>query len=151
MKKFMFISLILAANLSADNDSQMEKKVGEFVWTELATSNVQAAKVFYGKVFGWQFTDKNMGDMTYTMVKKNDKEFGGIWAIPAAQASQIPPHWLSYILVDDIDSTLKKATQNGAKVIKPKQKAGEMGLFAILTDPTGAHFALWQPLKMEKE
>lgn len=122
-------------------------KVGEFVWNELATTNVAEAKNFYGKVFGWEFTDKNMNDMTYTIIKKDNKEFGGIWAIPAAEQGQIPPHWLAYILVENLEKALEKASNNGASIVKPMQNVGEMGIFAIITDPAGAHVALWQSTK----
>lgn len=125
-----------------------QPKLGEFCWTELATSNVQAAKDFYGKVFGWQFVDQSMGDTTYTMIKLNDQSFGGIWAIPKDKEGQIPSHWMSYILVEDVEKSLEKALKNGAAVMKPVTRAGDMGLFAIITDPTGASIALWQPLKM---
>lgn len=121
-----------------------KQPVGEFCWNELATTNVKAAKEFYQKVFGWQFVDKDMGDMTYSMIKKNDKEFGGMWSIPKDQEKHIPPHWMGYILVENLDQSLEKAKHSGASVVKPATKAGEFGRFAIITDPTGAHIALWQ-------
>jgi len=124
-----------------------QPKLGEFCWNELATPNVQAAKDFYGKVFDWEFTDYPMGETTYTMMKmKGKKEFAGIWAIPKDQQKQIPPHWMSYILVENLDASLAKAQKNGASVVKPATQAGEIGRFAIITDPTGAHIALWQRL-----
>ena len=148
-KYFLIPALLMCLNLNAAGDAgrTMDSKIGEFVWNELATTNVQGAKKFYGKVFDWEFTDKNTDDMTYTIIKKGNKEFGGIWAIPAAQQSQIPPHWLAYIMVENVEQSLEKAQQNGATIIKPIQKAGDMGLFAIIKDPVGAHVALWQSLK----
>lgn len=145
MKKFLFLmsSLIIGINLNAAEAA----KTGEFVWNELATTNVQGAKDFYSKMFGWEFSDKKINDMTYTIIKKGNKEFGGIWAIPTAQQNQIPPHWLAYIMVDNIEDALQKARQNGATVLKPVQKAGDMGLFAVIMDPVGAHIALWQNIK----
>lgn len=125
----------------------MNPQFGNFCWNELATTNVKAAKDFYSKVFGWQFTDHEMGDMTYTMIKINDKDFAGIWAIPKEQQKQIPPHWMAYILVEDVEKALDKAKKNGATVVKPVTNANEMGRFAIITDPTGAHIALWQSLR----
>lgn len=123
-------------------------KAGEFCWNELATTNVQAAKDFYGKVFGWKFSEHEMGDMTYTMIKQgNDKEFAGIWAIPKDQEKQIPPHWMAYILVENLDASLEKARKNGAKIIRPATNAGDFGRLAILADPTGAHIALWQTMR----
>lgn len=122
-----------------------EKPVfGQFCWNDLATPNVQAAKDFYGKVFGWQFEDHDMGDTTYTMIKTNNKECGGIWGIPKDQEKHIPPLWMTYILVENVEASLALALKQGATVVKPVTKAGEFGLFAIITDPTGAHIALWQ-------
>ena len=122
--------------------------LGEFCWNELITGNVPSAKEFYGNVFDWSFHDHDMGDMKYTMIKKEGNEFGGIWAIPKSKEQEISPHWLSYILVDDIAKYVDKAQKQGAVILKPATKMGEMGILAILKDPTGAHFALWQPLSI---
>ena len=122
-------------------------KVGEFCWNELSTTNVEAAKKFYGNVFGWKFIEHDMGDMKYTMIKNSDKEFGGIWSIPKDQQKQIPPHWMTYILVENVKDALEKSKKNGATIVKEATKAGEMGIFGIITDPTGAHIALWQTLR----
>lgn len=122
-------------------------QIGQFCWNELATTNVQAAKDFYGKIFGWEFVDHNMGEMTYTMVKMNNKDLAGIWSIPKDKQQEIPPHWMAYILVANVEETLKKAENQGASIVKPVSQAGDFGLFAIITDPTGAHVALWQPLR----
>lgn len=146
MKKYLFtLALILSSHLNAADNSML--KSGEFVWNELATTNVQAAKDFYGKMFGWEFVETKVDGMTYTLAKKGNKEFGGIWEIPSALQNQIPPHWLAYISVDNIQQALEKARQNGATLVKPIQKAGDMGLFAIIKDPAGAYVALWQSLK----
>lgn len=122
-------------------------QIGQFCWNELATSNVQAAKDFYGKVFGWEFFDQRMGDITYTMIKQHGKEFAGIWAIPKGKEKEIPPHWMAYILVENIDEALEKARINGATIVRPVTNVGNMGRFAIITDPIGAHIAFWQSLQ----
>ena len=127
-----------------------QPKLGEFCWNELATPNLKATKDFYGKVFGWQFIDHDMGNMTYTMIKHKDQEFAGIWSIPKDKENEIPPHWMAYILVENLDKSLENAQKFGANVIKPPTNAGDMGRFAIITDPTGAHVALWQPLMAKK-
>lgn len=126
--------------------SNQTPKPGDLCWTELATPNVQAAKDFYGKVFGWEFIDQDMGDMTYTMIKANNKEFGGIWSIPKDSAGIIPPHWMSYILVTNLEESLEKAGRHGASIVRPATNAGTFGRFAIIADPTGAHIALWEAL-----
>lgn len=118
--------------------------IGSICWNELATPDVQKAKDFYGKVFGWQFFDVDMGGMMYTLIKLGEKDVGGIWAIPQEQKKDIPPHWMSYILVENIETSLEKAKKHGASVIKSATPVGDVGRLAIFTDPTGAHIALWE-------
>lgn len=117
---------------------------GQFCWTELATADVKKAKDFYGKLFGWQFREMKSDTMTYTIISLQNNEFGGIWEIPNDQRNQIPPHWMNYILVENIADVLAKAKQQGATVVKDISQAGDMGRFAIITDPTGAHIAFWE-------
>ncbi len=122
--------------------------VGQFCWTELATPNAKAAKEFYSKAFGWQFDDHTMDDgYTYSMVKNGNHEFAGIWEIPKDKADEIPPHWMSYILVDNLQTALKKVELHGATVEVPETKVNDFGKFAIIIDPTGAHIALWESRK----
>jgi uncharacterized protein len=128
------------------NHKEIKMEVGQFCWNELATSNLVKAKDFYGKVFGWQFKEHDMGEMSYTTIESAGREFAGMWEIPSAEQNNISPHWMAYVLVDDVASSLNTARQNGAKVIKEVTEAGEMGQFAIIEDPTGAHLALWQQM-----
>ena len=146
MKRTKLLLLLLSLTTSLGFGEQNPKKNGEFCWNELATSDLQKAKDFYGKVFGWEFVEKKMGETTYTMIKVNGKDNGGMWAIPKDKQQEIPPHWMSYILVENIEASLEKAKKNGATVLKPITTLEDAGKFAIITDPTGAHIALWQSL-----
>lgn len=120
---------------------------GVFCWNELATPDVKKAKEFYAKVFGWTYEDHDMGGITYTMIKNKDNEMGGFWEIPQDKQKEIPPHWMSYILVDSLEPMLEKAKATGATVKVPPKDAGKYGRLAIIVDPTGAHVALWQTFK----
>lgn len=122
-------------------------KLGEFCWNELATSDVHAAKEFYGTLLGWKFTDHDMGTMTYTMIQVGDDAFGGIWAIPKDKSEEIPPHWMGYILVEHLETTVEQAKKLGGLVVMPVTPVSDFGIFAIIQDPTGAHIAFWQALK----
>jgi predicted enzyme related to lactoylglutathione lyase len=124
-----------------------QPKKGEFCWNELATADVKKAKEFYGKVFGWEFSEHPMEDATYTMIRQNNKDIAGIWAIPKGQEKHIPPHWMAYILVENVEDILNKASKQGATIVKAVTQAGDFGHLAIIQDPTGAHIALWQPIK----
>lgn len=122
----------------------MTHSSGQFCWNELATADVHSAKNFYSKVLGWKFKEISSEHMTYTIIQVNDKDIGGIWHIPTEQQGKIPPHWMSYVLVHNVEETLKKAKEHGAQEIKGVTPVENMGRFAIITDPTGAHLAFWE-------
>jgi predicted enzyme related to lactoylglutathione lyase len=87
-------------------------KHGMISWSELMTSDLDAAKKFYGQLFGWELEPGP--DMAYTMVKSNGREIAGMMAIPA-EAEAPPPNWGIYVTVDNVDATARKAEQMGAK------------------------------------
>jgi predicted enzyme related to lactoylglutathione lyase len=112
-----------------------------FVHLELATSDMSKAKEFYGKLFNWTFTDNNMGEnMIYSTFKPDDGPGGGLYSMPG-----VPPAWLAYVGVDDINTATAKATSLGATIIRGPLEVPGIGWMTILSDPTGATIALWQP------
>ena len=124
----------------------VEYKPGTFCWVELGTSNSEAAKAFYTKLFDWSYVDNPVGpDMIYTMLKLNDKDVGALYQLmPDMVAQGIPPHWLSYISVKNVDETAKKIKAEGGTVLKEPFDVFTVGRMAVIKDPTGAAFALWQ-------
>jgi uncharacterized protein len=118
---------------------------GVFVWDELTTTNVDAAKSFYGEVFGWTASDTDMGEAgVYTLFNRaNDVNTAGCMATrPGAEA---PPNWLTYIATDDADATVAKAKELGATVYVEPTDIPDVGRFAVLADPTGAAFGILKP------
>ena len=122
-------------------------KPGTFCWVELATSDQEGAKAFYSKLFGWDTVDNPMGpDMVYTLLKIDGKDVGGLYKLMSDQVAQgVPTNWLSYVSVANADETTEKAKAAGATVLKEPFDVYTMGRMAVLQDPTGAVFALWQP------
>ncbi|HEX4998127.1 MAG TPA: VOC family protein [Terriglobia bacterium] len=124
----------------------MGPKVGSFFWLELATSDQNAAKDFYSKLFDWTVEDRPMGPMTYTMCRLNGKDAAGIYSLmPEQVAAHVPPHWMLYVGVDNADASAERAVQLGAKTIVPPSDIPNVGKFAVLQDPTGAIFSMFQP------
>lgn len=119
---------------------------GTFCWVELATTDGEAAKKFYAGLFGWSFDDHQMGpDGVYTMVKLDGQDLGGLFQMPAEMSQQsIPPNWLSYALVASADESAAKAKELGATLMKEPFDVMDVGRMAVVQDPTGAVFALWQ-------
>ena len=110
---------------------------GAFSWCELVTTDVEAAKKFYTKLFGWSTEPISMPGMKYTVVKAAGEDIGGIMAMPKHVAGA-PPHWGIYVTVDDVDATAKLAEQMGAKTIVPPTDIPNVGRFCLFQDPQGA-------------
>jgi len=119
---------------------------GTFCWVELGTSDAAAAKEFYPKLFGWDYVDNPIGpDMVYTMLKKDGKDVGALYQLMPEMAAQgIPPHWLSYVSVKSADEAAAKAKDLGGTLMKEPFDVFTVGRMAVVQDPTGAVFALWQ-------
>jgi predicted enzyme related to lactoylglutathione lyase len=121
---------------------------GTFSWVELSTTDPDGAKAFYSELFDWDAIDMPVGDTgeTYTMLNIN----GDVVAALARQREQqraqgVPPNWLSYITVADADETAARAAELGGVVHAPPFDVLDVGRMAVLQDPTGAVFAIWQP------
>ncbi|MEP6743618.1 MAG: VOC family protein [bacterium] len=119
---------------------------GTFCWVELGTTDGEAAKKFYTELFGWTFTDSPVGPgMVYTMLKQDGKDVGALYTMPKEMTSQgIPPNWLSYASVANADESAAKAKELGATLMKEPFDVMDVGRMAVVQDPTGAVFALWQ-------
>jgi predicted enzyme related to lactoylglutathione lyase len=119
---------------------------GSFCWVELATTDQQAAKNFYGKLFGWQAEDTPMSPNDfYTTFKINGRDVAAAYTMrPEQQSSGMPPNWLLYVSVQDVNESLSKAGRLGANILVEGLDVAELGRLGILQDPTGAMIALWQ-------
>lgn len=119
---------------------------GTFSWVELNTTDVAAAKQFYGALFGWQPHDMPAGpDMTYTMLKLSDLEIGAMCDIPPDQRKHgVMPHWMSYVTVENADQSAARAKELGAHLLMEPFEVMDVGRMAVLADPQGGHFCIWQ-------
>jgi uncharacterized protein len=128
----------------------IEKHVpGSFCWIELATTDQPAAKEFYGHLFGWSANDMPMapGDF-YTMFQIEARTAAAGCTLRPEQAKQgVPPHWTLYIAVESADASAKLATELGGTVLAPPFDVYDAGRMAVVRDPLGAAFCVWQPMK----
>ena len=120
-------------------------EAGRFCWVELDTSDFEAAKKFYGALLGWSVAEMPMASGAgYGMASVDGKTVAGMMALtPDMKKMGVPPNWLSYVAVDDIDAATTQAEALGGEVAVPPTTFGP-GKFAVLKDPTGATFALWR-------
>lgn len=101
------------------------------------TTDVDAAKKFYGQLFGWQMQDVPVEGESYTLLSAGGKAQGGMMAMPP-EAKGAPPCWGVYVTVDDVDATAKLAAELGAKTIVPPTDIPGVGRFHVFLDPQGA-------------
>ena len=125
---------------------EAQKEAGRFCWNELLTSDVAAAKQFYGELFGWQMEDIVCGGMDYTTVKVNGDDIGGIMKTPA-EAGEMPPMWGSYVTVNDVDASAARAVEMGGAICVPAQDIPDTGRFCVIKDPQGAMLSLFSHSK----
>jgi predicted enzyme related to lactoylglutathione lyase len=117
---------------------------GTFGWVDLASPEPQAAADFYNKVLGWEARPAE-GGMPYTMFYMNGENVAGMGELTEEMsAGGMPSVWASYIIVDDVEATLKKAVELGAMPIMEVLQVGDTGRMAFIIDPAGAAIGLWE-------
>ena len=114
---------------------------GALCWTELMTTDTNAASRFYTGLFGWTAEAMPMGPAAYTLFKRGEKSAGGMMAI-APEMGPMPPSWLGYFAVVDCDESVAKAIMLGGKVAVSPTDVPGVGRFSVLHDPQGATFAI---------
>lgn len=115
---------------------------GLICWLELATPDAAGAKAFYGELFGWRDGPGEAGfPYHFLRAEGSDKNFGGI--MPQQPGTATPPNWLPYFAVADLDRSVKQVEELGGQVRVPLVKL-PTGKFAVVSDPSGATFALYQ-------
>ena len=118
---------------------------GQPCWIDLMSPDVDASKAFYTSVFGWdahdQFDDE--GNRVYVTFGIDDKPVAGLGGPPPDP--NMPAIWSTYIATTDVAATTAKVTAAGGAVMMPPMQVMTAGHMAILADPTGAAFSIWQP------
>jgi len=122
--------------------AELVNEPGALAWNELNTGNAAAAKEFYGRVFGWEFEDRESENADgYTICSVDGDRVAGMLAMADRIPSQVPPHWNTYFAVEDAEAAIGQVEANGgAKVMGPMDV--EVGRIAVVHDPWGATFTV---------
>ena len=120
---------------------------GTFCWVDLATPDPKGAKAFYSGLFGWDLEDMPAGEAgTYTMASLGGLHVGALYQLPRERAERgEPPHWMSYVSVEDVDETARRAGELGGTVVAAPFDVMDSGRQAVIADPQSAVFSIWQP------
>ena len=120
--------------------------VGTIAWVDLTIDNAPELRDFYKGVIGWKSEDVPMdGYADYNMISPAT-------GMPAAGIchhrsvnGDLPPYWLMYVIVDNLDRSVDACRKGGGSVITGPKVMGEQGRFAVIHDPAGAPIALFEP------
>ncbi len=111
-------------------------------WVDLGAADPAAARSFYGALLGWEADDQGPGTRGYAVCRLHGRAVAGVGPLSATgQASA----WMTYMIVDDADTTVGKVKAAGGEVFLGPLEAAHAGRVAVVADPTGATFGLWQP------
>lgn len=112
---------------------------GKFVWADLVTDDVAAAKNFYGRLFGWTFQD--LGN-DYVVAANDERPLCGMQQQPRPTDRPARPRWFAYLSVPNVEKASRAVTAAGGRVLAPSRKFPKRGEQAIFADPEGAVFGV---------
>lgn len=120
----------------------MTQPASDFVWYDVMTTDITAAAAFYADVVGWTTKDSGMPGDPYLLLLDGETMVGGIMKAPEG----VPPGWMGYVGVPDIHAKLEALVAAGGTVHRPATDIPGVGRFAVVADPDGAGFMLFQPI-----
>jgi uncharacterized protein len=113
---------------------------GTLSWTDLAVSDVDAAKRFYGELLGWEYDDQPIGDgMVYSLAKLRGLEAAALFT-----AREQPPHWNLYVTVASADDAAARAREAGGTILAEPFDVFDAGRMTTVQDPTGGVVSAWE-------
>ena len=125
---------------------------GRFVWYELMTTDVAAAKMFYTKVLGWGAQDASMPNLAYTFFTVGNAFASGLMGLPEeARKIGTAPRWIGYVGVNNVDATVDRIRHLGGAVLVPPTDLLNISRFSIVADPQMASLALIKWLKPRRQ
>lgn len=111
-------------------------------WVDGMVPDAKAGKEFYSELFGWEMAETGEEYGGYLMANLSGRPVAGLG--PTPPDSPVPPVWTTYIAVDDVDAITSKITDHGGQLMMGPMDVMSEGRMAVVADPTGAVFGLWQ-------
>lgn len=105
-------------------ETSLRQQIGTVTWTDLTVSNAEEVKNFYKEIVGWTFEPLSMGDYDDCVMKSptNDMPIAGICHALGTN-KDIPPQWLIYITVENIDKSSSRCVELGGKILACQDNA----------------------------
>ncbi len=109
-------------------------------WADVSARDVRASGAFYAAVLGWHVPEPDEQWGGYVTAEADGQVVAGIGPLQEGA----PAAWTLYLATDDVDGVTARAAEHGGTVLAPVMDVGPLGRMAILADPSGAAFGLWQ-------
>jgi predicted enzyme related to lactoylglutathione lyase len=129
-----------SADLGSTGAAGASGEAGRFVWRDLLTKDVTAAKRFYGDLLGWRFETAKRGELPYVLARAGTSPVGGI--VDVTSLANAGTQWLSFMSVRDLDRTVTIVESDGGKVLVAPRNVTSHARAAVVTDPQGAPLGL---------
>lgn len=127
-----------------------EHATGAPCWVDMTSADLDKVKPFYTALFGWQFAEMGPEFGNYNIISVGDDVLGGAMQHNSEFMGPDPfSMWSLYFSSDDAAATLKKAEENGGKVLVAPMEIPTQGFMAEGTDPSGVNFGIWQPTGLQ--
>ena len=122
-----------------------DSKIGSIGWIDLTVEDAEPLKDFYAAVAGWTPQATPMGEYDdFTMLAADGQAVAGVCHARGANAG-IPPQWMIYINVEDLDASVATCEDRGGEVVVPIRTMSGYGRYCMIRDPAGAVAALFEP------
>jgi predicted enzyme related to lactoylglutathione lyase len=119
----------------------VQTQVGQFIWHDLITTDLEQAKRFYSELLGWEIETWKPGEVDYPMIKANGQEHGGFGPLEGDGAS----HWIGHVFVENLDQAVAAAQREGGRLHGEPGGHPDVGSWATIVDPQGAQISAFKP------
>src|SRR5688572_21354057 len=108
-------------------------ETGRFVWHDLMTRDVAAARRFYGDLLGWRFEDVKRGDRPYVLARSGSDPVAGI--VDITHYPDAGAQWISFMAVEDVDKAVGVVKSAGGTVLLDALDLKPVARVAVIADP----------------
>ena len=125
---------------------------GQFCWMDLAATDVESVKLFYGELFGWTSREQAANGGSFIRLQSSSHDIGSVYQLKKELLDKgIASHWTPYVLVKSVkDATSRAALLGGIVIVDPFVISG-VAHIALILDSVGAVVGLWEPIQLSKK
>lgn len=119
-----------------------DRTPGRFVWYDLVTDDIPAARAFYGELFGWEFEEIPDHPNKFVLIRSDGIPIGGLVQLDRQNPDSTESQWIGSLSVTDVDSMVERFLDGGGAVLGGPVDIKRRGRVAVVSDPQGAVLAL---------